>query len=137
MNAHVTLLGALDALFFFGGMLSLIVLPGWLQKRHRETARRQIAITEALDAEFGQMVAPVVTKPIGRAWRIEISIPLGRTDAAGHIVETVDHVLSVMDGVAPSRYRILLTPKADPAGETSGFGAERRPGRLAGRPAAA
>jgi hypothetical protein len=137
MDTGLTLLGALDALFFFGGILSAVLLPGWLQKRHRETARRQIALTEALDGEFGPIVAPVVKKPIWGPWRIEIAVPLGRPDTVGRILAIADEVFSTVDEISPSQYRLVLTGEHDSLRQTSGARVGRAAGRLAGRPAAA
>lgn len=137
MDTGLTLLGALDALFFFGGILSVVLLPGWLQRRHREAARRQIALTEALDGEFGPIVAPVVKKPLWGPWRIEIVVPLGRPDTVGRILAVADDVFSTVDGIRPSQYRLVLTGEHDSMGRTSGARVGRAAGRLAGRPAAA
>ena len=137
MDTGLTLLGAFDALFFFGGMLSAVLLPGWLQKRHRETARRQIALTEALDGEFGPIVAPVVKMPLWGPWRIEIVVPLGRPDTVGRILAIADEVFSTVDEISPSQYRLVLTGEHDSLRQTSGARVGRAAGRLAGRPAAA
>jgi hypothetical protein len=137
MDTGLTLLGALDALFFFGGILSAVVLPGWLQKRHREAARRQIALTEALDGELGPIVAPVVKKPIWGPWRIEIAVPLGRPEIVGRILAIADEVFSTVDEIRPSQYRLVLTGQHDSLRQTSGARVGRAAGRLAGRPVAA
>ena len=137
MDTGLTLLGALDALFFFGGILSAVLLPGWLQRRHREAARRQIALTEALDAEFGPVVAPVVKKPFRGPWRIEIAMPVGRWDTVGRIIAVADDVFSNTEGVRPSPYQLILAGAHDFMRWESETGAGQAAGRLAGRPAAA
>lgn len=137
MDTGLTLLGALDALFFFGGMLSAVLLPGWLQKRHREATRRQIALTEALDSEFGPIIAPVVKKPIWGPWRIEIAVPVGRWDTVGRILAVADDAFSISDGVHPSPYQLVLGGAHDVMRQKRERHAGQAPGRLAGRSVAA
>jgi hypothetical protein len=118
MDTSLTLFGVLDALFFFGGISSLIVLPGWLQKRHREVARRQIRLTDALDAECGPVVAPVVKKPLWGPWRIEIAVPFAHAATVGQILAVAHEVLAVAEGMSQNRYRFVLTVKPGNISET-------------------
>lgn len=134
MGTSLTLLGVLDALFFFGGVVSLIVLPGWLQKRHREMARSQSRLTDALDAEWGPVVAPVVKKPLWGPWRIEIAVPMAQAAAVGQILAVAHEVLAVAEGMSPSRYRFVLTVKPGNIGEAR---MRRSADRWAARPAVA
>jgi hypothetical protein len=137
MDKGLTLLGALDALFFFGGILTVFLLPGWLQSRHREAARRQIALTEALDSDLGPIVAPVVKKSIWGPWRIEIVVPGGRWDTVGKILAAADDLFSNADGVHALPYKLVLVSEHDTERRTRGPRAGQAAGRLAGRPAAA
>jgi hypothetical protein len=137
MDTGLTFLGALEALFFFGGILSALVLPGWLQRRRREVATHQIALTDALDDEVGPIVAPVVRRRLWGPWRVEIAVPLGRPETVGRIVAISNEVLSAAEGIGARHYRILLTKKQDTASDAKGATVGRPAGRWAGRAAAA
>ena len=106
-----TLVGALVALVFFGGMAGAFLLPGWLQKRRGELVRRQIALTDVLDGALGPIVAPVMKRTLWGPWKVEIAVPLGRLAALGRIVALANDMLSGTMGLSPSDYRIILTPK--------------------------
>lgn len=112
MHAGLTFLGVLDALVFFGGIVGIMVLPGWLQTRHQEMTRRQIALTDALDAEFGPVVTPLVRKPFWGPWRIEMAVPCARPAMVARILAMTHEMLSVAERTSPVRYRIVLTAAA-------------------------
>lgn len=94
-----------------------MVLTDWLRKRRQETIKRQIALTDAIDGQFGAMVAPVVKRPLWGPWQIQIAVPFARPAAVGKILEVAHEVLSVADRMNPGRYEIVLTPKPDPMRE--------------------
>jgi len=137
METGLTLLGALCALVFFGGIAGAVLLPGWLQRRQRESVRRQIELTDALDGTFGPIVAPVVKRPFWGPWTIELAVPFDRLAVLGRIVAVADDVLSVAMGLSPNRYRIILTPRGHAVHEVSQKSAKGDAGRWAGDPLAA
>jgi hypothetical protein len=136
MDSGVTILAVFDAVFFFGGILSVIILPGWLQARRREMARRQISLTDALDAEFGPIVAPVVTKPLRGPWVIEIEAPLVDRAQVGKMLAVIHDTLCVVHGMVPGSYLIVLRAKPGSVLEARGTRAHRYVTRWAGDPAA-
>jgi hypothetical protein len=137
METGLTLLGVLDALLFFGGIAGAVLLPGWLQNRHRELVRRQIDLTDALDGTFGPIVAPIVKRPLWGPWTIELAVSLDRLAVLGRIVAVANEVLSVTMGLNPGRYRIILTPKPHAAHAVTQKLSNGGAGRWAGDPLAA
>ena len=127
---------AVIALLVVLGFVGSAILPGWLRRRRSESARRQIVLTDALDAELGPIVAPVVTRPFWGPWRIEIAAPLARPITVGRILAVTRRALG-SDGMAPDAYRVLLCDRPD---STRGAGKFRAGGagkRWASDPAAA
>ena len=132
-----TLVGALVALVFFGGIAAAVLLPWWLQKRRGELVRRQIALTDALDGALGPIVAPVMKRTLWGPWKVEVAVPLDRLAALGRIVALANDVLSDTMGLSSSDYRIILTPKAYALQEATQKSAKGDAGRWAGDPLAA
>ena len=93
------------------------VLMDRVRNRRDETIRRQIALTDAIDAELGAIVAPVVKKPLWGPWQIRIAVPFTRPAAVGRILAVAHEVFSASDRMSPDRYEIVLTPKQDPIRE--------------------
>lgn len=90
-----------------------MLLMDWLRNRREETIRRQIALTDAIDAELGAIVAPVVRKPLWGPWQIRIAVPFTRPAAVGRILAVAHEVLSAADRLDPGRCEIILTPSQE------------------------
>lgn len=133
MDTGMALVGVLVALFYFGGILSIVLLPSWLGRRRGEAVRRQVVLTDALDGQLGPIVAPTVKKPIWGPWRIEVVVPVGRWDTVGRLLALADDVFAKSDGVRPSPYRLVLAAEHDFMRQTRGTRGKQAPGRLAGR----
>jgi hypothetical protein len=136
METTLRLSWAVIALLVVLGFVGSAVLPGWLRRRRGESARRQIVLTDALDAALGPIVAPVVTRPFWGPWRIEIAAPLARPITVGRILAVTRRALG-SDGMAPDAYRVLLCDRPD---STRGAGKSRAGGtgrRWASNPTAA
>jgi len=58
MEATLTVLWTVVFLLVLAGFVSVVVLPGWFRARRQEAVWRQIALTEALDGQFGPLVSP-------------------------------------------------------------------------------
>jgi len=113
MNTGLTLFGAMIVLSYCLLILGAVVVPGWIEKRRREAAELQGILTDAIDAEVGPIVAPVVKRPIWGPWQIEIAVPLGRRDTVGRILARAHKMLSAVDGMRPGAYRLVLAHKSD------------------------
>jgi hypothetical protein len=89
-------------------VIGLLVLAAWRDRRRRAVVARQIRLTEAIEAEVGAIVAPVVSKPLGRPWRVAIRVPVGRPATVSRIVAIAHDTLS---GIGAGPYELVLTPK--------------------------
>ena len=96
------------------GLAALLVMIGRFQHARDVRARRQIAVTDAIHRELGAVVAPVVTRRLGRRWRLRIAVPfespaiVGRVVAIGHaamfdtgIGQALELVLTAQDARLP------------------------------------
>ncbi len=92
---------------------TLLELAAWWERRRQTAIARQIALTDAIGGELGAIVAPVVTKPLGRPWQIEIAVPFTRDATVGRILSIAHRVLSFAERMSPGDYRIVLTPPAE------------------------
>ena len=108
----------------------------WSRRRSRAVAARQIALTDALDAALGPIVAPVVSKRLFRPWEIRIAVPFLRSAVLARMMSAIDDVFSVEGGSAPA-YRIVLSPKQDAPRAGGRRRTHRSPKRWAGNPVGA
>jgi hypothetical protein len=95
-----------------------LVLADRVGMRRQATAARQIALTDALDAQFGALVAPEVRKPLFGPWEVRMALPpLGSAVLAG-ILAVIDAMFAGMEGTSPVPYRVDLrvTPTSYHAG---------------------
>ena len=109
----------------FSPILSIVVLLGlaaWREGVREARVARQIRVTDAIGAELGAIVAPVVEKSLGGPWRVRIVAPLERPDLVARILAITHRVLARTTG----RYEIVLTsapagpiPEATPAAAPS------------------
>jgi len=90
-------------------VVALLVWAEWRDRRREATVARQIRLTDAIAAELGAIVAPVVKRPLWGPWQIELAMPLGRPAMVGR-------VLAIAHRVLPGRYEIVVTPQAEPLG---------------------
>ncbi len=136
METTLNFVWAVVALLVVFGFVGSTVLPGWLRRRRGESARRQIVLTDALDAELGPIVAPVVTRPLRGPWRIEIAAPLARPVTVGRILAVTRRALA-SDGMAPDAYQVVLCDRPDSTRRARKSRAGRAGGRWASNPATA
>lgn len=114
MGIGVILLGmAVVWLLVFLWIGGPILLTDWVRNRRREAIRRQIALTEAIEGQFGSIVAPVVQKRLWGPWQIRIAVPFTRPSAVAKILSLAHEMLSAADRMKPSRYQIVLTPQPE------------------------
>jgi hypothetical protein len=101
---------ALMALTMFSPVLvvlALLALAAWRDRRREAMIARQIGLTDAIADQLGAIVAPVVTKPLGRPWRVDIHVPVGRPATVSRIVGIAHETLTRMGA---GRYELVLTP---------------------------
>jgi hypothetical protein len=92
-------------------VVALLGLAGWRDRRREAVVARQIRLTDAIGAELGAVVAPVVSKGLGGPWRIDIRVPVGRPATVSRIV-AIAHDTLTRTGAA--RYELILTPEPAP-----------------------
>ena len=89
------------------GLLLLVV--GRVQRAREDEIGRQVAMTDAIHAELGAVVAPVVKRRFGRGWRIEIPVPFQRPAIVGRVVAIAHASMLRADARAAGRIEVVLT----------------------------
>ena len=85
----------------------LLASAEWWDRRRAALVVQQIGPTDAISAELGAVVAPVVRRGPGGAWRVDMTLPMGRPALAGRVLE-------IMHRVWLGRYEIRLAPRTEP-----------------------
>ncbi len=93
-------------------VLGLLGLAAWRDRRREAMIARQVRLSDALAEDVGPIVAPLVSKPLGRPWRVEIQVPVGRPAVVSRIV-AVSHDILTRTGAG--RYELVLTPNREAA----------------------
>jgi uncharacterized membrane protein len=109
-------------------VIGLFMLAAWRDHRRGAMVARQIRLTDAIADELGLIVAPVVAKPLGGPWRVEIRVPVGRPATVSRIVAIAHDTLT---RTGAGQYELVLTP--EPA-RVHTLGGATRPARRPGRP---
>jgi hypothetical protein len=89
-------------------ILGLLALAAWRDHRREAMVARQVRLTDAIADELGPIVAPLVTKPLGGPWRVEIQVPVGRPATVSRIVAIAHDTLT---RAGAGRYELVLTPE--------------------------
>jgi hypothetical protein len=107
---------------------ALLVLAEWRDRRRATARLRQIRLTDAIAAELGAVVAPVVWKPFAGPWRVRMCVPVGRPALVSHIVAIAHDALGEL-GI--TRYELVLTPDPAPGRRAAPLGPVTRRLRVA------
>lgn len=105
----LTALGVLIVLLVPAG--AIVALSMLIEARRRARAHvlgRQIALTDAVHAELGAVVAPVVEKRMLRPWRVIFAMPSVRGSDVSRLVSIADRVLAD-EVAAPNDLHIVFT----------------------------
>ena len=86
----------------------LLALAAWRDHRREAVVARQVRLTDAIANELGPIVAPLVAKPLGGPWRVEIRVPVSRPAAVSRIVAIAHDTLT---RAGAGRYELVLTPE--------------------------
>ena len=103
-----TLVGVLIFATPFAALAAFLLLAERRQEWRRAEVLRQIALTDALHARLGALVAPVV-RWRHRAWRVAVAVPLEQPAVVSAVLTTVDEVFGRV------RYEVVLSRQAPPA----------------------
>jgi len=111
MDTILTWMGVVVVPLYLASLIGgPMFLMDWVRNRRQQTVRLQIALTDAIDAELGAIVSPVVKKPLWGPWQVHIAAPLVRPAVAGKILALAQQVLSAAGRMTPDRYEIIFTP---------------------------
>ena len=88
------------------------------QARRQSEVSRQIALTDALHARLGALVAPVV-RLHGRVWQITVAVPVEQPALVSAVLRTVDEVFGRV------AYELRLHPQAPVAPPAPAAGVAR------------
>jgi hypothetical protein len=113
-SAALGTLTVLVTLFPFGLLVAALKLSSWRQRTRLAEIARQIAVTDAVHAELGAVVSPVVRRKLGRGWRLTIPVPLDRPDTVIQVVSAAYGVFSAPERTSPGHFEIVLTPQENP-----------------------
>jgi len=87
----------------------LFLVVGRVQRSREVEIGRQISVTDAIHAELGAVVSPIVKRRFGRGWRIEIAVPFERSAIVGRVVAIAHAVMLRADARSSGRVEVVLT----------------------------
>ena len=87
----------------------LLLTVGRVQRAREERITHQVGVTDALHAELGAVVSPVVKRRFRRGWRIEIAVPFERAAMVGRVVAIAQSAMVRADARAADRVKVVLT----------------------------
>ena len=88
---------------------ALLLVVGRIQRVREAEIGRQVAVTDAIHAELGAVVSPVVKRRLGRGWRIEIPVPFQRPAIVGRVVAIAHVAMLRADARTTGRVEVVLT----------------------------
>jgi hypothetical protein len=97
-------------------MLALFGALRFVEARQRARARviaQQVRLTDAIHAELGAVVAPIVDKHAFRPWRVTFPLAQGHAREVGRLIAITDRVLE-HERVSPDDVQIVFTRPAEP-----------------------
>jgi len=106
-----TLVGVLMTTGPFAAVGLLLAFTRRRERRRQEAVERQIALTDAIHARLGGVVAPVVTGLRGGRWQVAIAVPLERPSEVASVLAIVEDVFT-QPGTAP--YELVLSRQTAP-----------------------
>jgi hypothetical protein len=97
----------LPASFVVAGLL----LTAWRQRARERRLVNQVRVTDAIDAELGSIVAPVVGRRLGGGWRVEVAVPFEDPAVVGRVA-TLARMAMLQAEPRLSRLELLLSAQA-------------------------
>ena len=104
----VTLMGILVLATPLAALVALARLTERRRARREHEILKQIALTDALHARLGALVAPVV-RWRRRAWQVAVAVPFERPAVGAAVLGTVDEMFGRV------RYEVVLSRQAPAA----------------------
>ena len=103
-----TVLGLMLAMSPIVLTAAVVIAVDRRQRRLHTRIARQVALTDALHARLGALVAPVVQRQHG-AWRIDVAVPMEQPAVVNVVLQTVE------DMFGPVAYEVRLHRQVAPA----------------------
>jgi hypothetical protein len=91
-----------------------IQLASRTQRARVDAVRRQIALTDAIHAELGAVVAPTVRRRLGGRWQLLIPVPFDRPETVRRVIEVAYAAFGRSEGAEPEPFELVLSPQAKP-----------------------
>jgi hypothetical protein len=116
------------ALFAIALMAAALIAVERRARGRLAECARQIAVTDAVHAKLGAIVAPVVRRRLGGRWQLVIPVPFDDLDSVGRVVRAAYEGFDAPERAIPGRFEIVLSPqeKFVPRRERAAVGAARR-----------
>ena len=92
-------------------VVALLLLSDRAQRRAQAAIARQIEVTDAIHAELGAVVSPVVRQRLGGRWQVLIPVELENADTVTQVVRAARGVFDAHEGTEPGRFEIVLSPR--------------------------
>ena len=86
----------------------LLLAAGRVQRTREERIAHQVAVTDAIHAELGAVVSPVVNRRFRRGWRIGIAVPFERAAMVGRVVAIAHAAMVRANARAAGRIDVVL-----------------------------
>src|SRR3989442_2780221 len=90
-------------------IVGLLLLSDRFQRRALAVVARQIAVNDAIPAELGAVVAPVVRHRLGGRWQIRIPVELDKPDTVTHVVRAAYDAVHARDRTRHGRFLIAFS----------------------------
>jgi hypothetical protein len=91
-----------------------IQLAARVQRMRLDAVRRQIALTDAIHAELGAVVAPTVRRRLGGRWQLLIPVPFDRPETVTRVIEVAYAAFGAPERAESGRFELVLSPQAKP-----------------------
>jgi hypothetical protein len=121
-------LTALVVLLPVAFVVALLKIVTWRQQWRLAEIARQIAVTDAIHAELGAVVAPTVRR-LWNGWRLAIPVPFDDLGTVTRVVESASRAFDAAERPTPGRFELVLSPQERPIRHPARAAAAARPTR--------
>lgn len=90
---------------------ALLEVARRIERRREAAIARQIALTDAIHAELGAVVAPEVQRTSAGEWTVSVRVPMNREAIVSAIVRITRDLFHRLDGESPARLQVVLRPQ--------------------------
>lgn len=109
-------------------VIALLKVVAWRQQRRLAEIARQIAVTDAIHAELGAVVAPTVRR-LWHGWRLAIPVPFDDLGTVTRVVEAASRAFDAAERATPGRFELVLSPQERPIRHSARVAPVARPTR--------